>query len=206
MIEFGAGGNIVHNDSETTAPGADAAPSEATPTEGNAEGTADSPTPPAEGAPAPTTPTPTVPANPRRKRKAKGWFCPVCRQRKCHLSHLPTLPHVLNVNGIQRILRCCASPPRRRRRTRRTTIAIRPRATNTFLLSLLPPSLRLPFLRRSLRPTVVDLPLSRGWASCVPLAVKAHRSRTSSVAQLLPWAQRKASVSVLGVGSTVGYT
>ena len=31
-----------------------------------------------------------VPPNPRRKRRAKGWFCPVCRQRKS-LSPFPFL-------------------------------------------------------------------------------------------------------------------
>ncbi|KAH9039228.1 hypothetical protein EDB84DRAFT_1068122 [Lactarius hengduanensis] len=31
-----------------------------------------------------------VPPNPRRKRRAKGWFCPVCRRRKsCFLSETP---------------------------------------------------------------------------------------------------------------------
>ncbi|KAI9458685.1 hypothetical protein BJY52DRAFT_1269041 [Lactarius psammicola] len=48
-----------------------------------------SPPPPAAAAsatPAQTTPNilpiAPVPPNPRRKRRAKGWFCPVCRQRK----------------------------------------------------------------------------------------------------------------------------
>ena len=74
MIEFGAGGTIVHNDSETTAPGADAPAAEGAAAEGNAEGAT-------EGAPPVPAAVPVVPANPRRKRKAKGWFCPVCRQR-----------------------------------------------------------------------------------------------------------------------------
>ncbi|KAH9847448.1 hypothetical protein C2E23DRAFT_848506 [Lenzites betulinus] len=90
MIEFGAGGNIVQNESETTAPGADAPPAEAAPTEANAEGAAG--TPPTEDAPAPATPTPAVPANPRRKRKAKGWFCPVCRQPYTSLLRITTTP------------------------------------------------------------------------------------------------------------------
>jgi len=62
MVEFGAGGTINQA------------------VEGGAEGagtanTAD----PSTGTPsAPLTPT----TNQRRKRKAKGWFCPVCRQRE----------------------------------------------------------------------------------------------------------------------------
>ena len=40
--------------------------------------------------PTPVNP-PTAPQNPRRKRRAKGWSCPVCRQRKRlripHLTH-----------------------------------------------------------------------------------------------------------------------
>jgi hypothetical protein len=36
---------------------------------------------PTNAAPTPTNP-PTAPQNPRRKRRAKGWSCPVCRQRK----------------------------------------------------------------------------------------------------------------------------
>ena len=88
MIEFGAGGTIVQNDSETNAP-ADGAAAEAAAPEGNAEGAA-----PEGGAPPVAAPTPTVPTNPRRKRKAKGWFCPVCRQREfpsvmpCHTAIL----------------------------------------------------------------------------------------------------------------------
>ena len=31
-----------------------------------------------------------VPPNPRRKRRAKGWFCPVCRQRKFSYPFEPT--------------------------------------------------------------------------------------------------------------------
>ena len=83
MIEFGAGGTIVHNESETT-PAPDSATPEGAATEGTTEGAA---TTGADGAPASPTPAPvpaipTIQANPRRKRKAKGWFCPVCRQRK----------------------------------------------------------------------------------------------------------------------------
>jgi hypothetical protein len=62
MVEFGAGGNITH------------------PAEGADEGANPVPSMPGTGAAAATVPS-TAAAN-RRKRKAKGWFCPVCRQRK----------------------------------------------------------------------------------------------------------------------------
>lgn len=79
MVEFGAGGTLVHSESEPAPPAA-AAPADAG---GNgAEGPAAEG--PAEAAAAPVpppVPTP-APAQTRRKRKAKGWFCPVCRQRK----------------------------------------------------------------------------------------------------------------------------
>ena len=84
MVEFGAGGTIVHSEAELPAPPRDveasatgtssgASPS---PPDGAAAGTETSP--PDAG----TTPSPPVAAAAtRRKRKAKGWFCPVCRQR-----------------------------------------------------------------------------------------------------------------------------
>jgi Zinc finger, C3HC4 type (RING finger) len=132
MIEFGAGGAIMHTEEPTTTtepqpteitepPSADdtvpqvvvtdAAEEDASALEGQADNTdspAVEPSPttaqPVEGgdtatatpsAPAPatsTTPVPSsaangtqtapVPQNPRRRRRAKGWSCPVCRQRK----------------------------------------------------------------------------------------------------------------------------
>jgi len=66
MVEFGAGGNIVHTeDTPATTTGGERG--EAATAEGSA--------------PVPSI----VPQNIRRKRKAKGWFCPVCRQREQHL-------------------------------------------------------------------------------------------------------------------------
>jgi hypothetical protein len=59
MVEFGAGGNITQGVAEPAVPAV-----------GGETGAAATP-----GAPA------TPPANQRRKRKAKGWFCPICRQR-----------------------------------------------------------------------------------------------------------------------------
>jgi hypothetical protein len=101
MVEFGAGGVIVAAEAEPEAaepeptpaaePAAAAEGTEGTtaPTEGAegapaapaAEGTA---APAATPAPAPVAAVP-APAPTRRKRKAKGWFCPVCRQRECYL-------------------------------------------------------------------------------------------------------------------------
>jgi hypothetical protein len=139
MVEFGAGGAIMHAEEPTTttepqptevtettaiedpvppvaadenAPAPDAAPEgEASNTEppaaetsqttaqpeGDSETTAPSPPAPApapSATPVPSAPTdspvmPPAPQNPRRKRRAKGWSCPVCRQRKHSLfTHL----------------------------------------------------------------------------------------------------------------------
>ncbi|KAI0676551.1 hypothetical protein C8Q78DRAFT_1065345 [Trametes maxima] len=90
MIEFGAGGTIVHNDSDTNAPGGEAAPAEGT-AEAAAEGAAGPAVAP-DATPAPAPPIPTIQANPRRKRKAKGWFCPVCRQPYTSLLRITTTP------------------------------------------------------------------------------------------------------------------
>jgi hypothetical protein len=91
MIEFGAGGQIVQNEEvpAVASPGAGEAQTEtqdenaasAAPTEQPAEGAAPVP------APIPTV-VPTT--NTRRKRKAKGWFCPVCRQRELISSSVVT--------------------------------------------------------------------------------------------------------------------
>jgi hypothetical protein len=133
MIEFGAGGAIMHATepattepqppevTDTETPAADdtvpqvvvthAAEEDASAPEAQADNS-DSPAvepsetavqpveggdtanaPPSAPAPAPSatpvpssaandTPTATAPQNPRRRRRAKGWSCPVCRQRK----------------------------------------------------------------------------------------------------------------------------
>jgi hypothetical protein len=83
MVEFGAGGTITQAAEETPA-GGDAAVTETGPDV--AEGGAGTTTP--SGALASTTPTATA----RRKRKAKGWFCPVCRQPYTSLLRLTTNP------------------------------------------------------------------------------------------------------------------
>lgn len=69
MVEFGAGGTLVHTETE-------ASPS--TGDQVNNSGAGNTETNSATGNLAPVPPT--IPS--RRKRKAKGWFCPVCRQRE----------------------------------------------------------------------------------------------------------------------------
>ncbi|KAK0474152.1 hypothetical protein IW261DRAFT_1499022 [Armillaria novae-zelandiae] len=87
MVEFGAGGTITQPEEPAPAPAPSTATEEgATTTEGAT--TADGTTTPA---PAPT-PTPTVIVHPRRKRKAKGWFCPVCRQPYTSLLRITNSP------------------------------------------------------------------------------------------------------------------
>jgi hypothetical protein len=69
MVEFGAGGNLVHTDADGSVAPATGDRSASGNSDIEANGAAIAPVPPA-------------PAPSRRKRKAKGWFCPVCRQRK----------------------------------------------------------------------------------------------------------------------------
>ncbi|KAG6865638.1 hypothetical protein C0991_000808 [Blastosporella zonata] len=80
MVEFGAGGNI---NQTAEAEAADPTPDPAAPA-----------APPAteDAAPAAAVPvTATAPGpNARRKRKAKGWFCPVCRQPYTSLLRITT--------------------------------------------------------------------------------------------------------------------
>ena len=134
MVEFGAGGAIMHAEESTTntglqptetaetpvvddsgPPAVASRPAEDGPVSGvlqeNGGGNADSSAVEpsqvaaqparnedqmASSASAPAGPTaqvpPSAPApqNPRRKRRAKGWTCPVCRQREC-----PTSPQLV---------------------------------------------------------------------------------------------------------------
>ncbi|KAI0656938.1 hypothetical protein C8Q70DRAFT_305267 [Cubamyces menziesii] len=89
MIEFGAGGTIVHNESESTPAGTEPSAAE-TGAEANGEGATGAAT--ADTTPAQPPPIPTIQTNPRRKRKAKGWFCPVCRQPYTSLLRITTTP------------------------------------------------------------------------------------------------------------------
>jgi len=87
MVEFGAGGNIVHAEDNNAATNAG--------TDGAGDGGANANTSGAvEGAAVPTV----VPPNPRRKRKAKGWFCPVCRQPYTSLLRISTTPPTKDIS------------------------------------------------------------------------------------------------------------
>lgn len=72
MVEFGAGGNITQATDLAAAGGDEVTPVAPAATGGGAT--------PATATAA--TPAATPAATQRRKRKAKGWFCPVCRQRE----------------------------------------------------------------------------------------------------------------------------
>jgi len=86
MVEFGAGGSLVHSESDPAPPATATTPA---PTEGNVmEGEA---TANAEQSATTTIPAVALPA-PRRKRKAKGWFCPVCRQPYTSLLRITATP------------------------------------------------------------------------------------------------------------------
>ncbi|KAG6828827.1 hypothetical protein H0H92_006652 [Tricholoma furcatifolium] len=89
MVEFGAGGNITQpteGDSADVAPAAGPAPSAEGGEAGPGPNTSAAPAPAAGPVPAGTNP------NQRRKRKAKGWFCPVCRQPYASLLRITTQP------------------------------------------------------------------------------------------------------------------
>jgi hypothetical protein len=87
MVEFGAGGTVqAPTETTTTAPagtdgGADAAAGEGGAAGGAAGG----------GGGITVGPTPITPTN-RRRKKAKGWFCPVCRQPYTSLLRITTTP------------------------------------------------------------------------------------------------------------------
>jgi len=91
MIEFGAGGQVTQATEEAAAPAPLTTPgANPSATEGELEaGLAGQQG--AAGAGAGAAVPAATPAAPRRKRKAKGWFCPVCRQREffltLHLNH-----------------------------------------------------------------------------------------------------------------------
>ncbi|TFY56160.1 hypothetical protein EVG20_g9039 [Dentipellis fragilis] len=110
MIEFGAGGTITHSEpdpppvAEAAPPAPQPVPEDAPPaaegaaTESESAAATDSPAPEGEATPpqpapvAPITPIAPVPPHPRRKRRPKGWFCPVCRQPYTSLLRITTSP------------------------------------------------------------------------------------------------------------------
>lgn len=87
MVEFGAGGTIVHNDDATNN-------SPATNSNGGESATNAAVATTSVPASAPSS----VPPNPRRKRKAKGWFCPVCRQPYTSLLRISTTPPTKDIS------------------------------------------------------------------------------------------------------------
>jgi len=98
MVEFGAGGQI-------TQPQQPALPPPAVVVDSNPQSNPDPPDPPLQ--------TPTTPAttNVRRKRKAKGWFCPVCRQRMCLFLQYCILDASLYIIAYTSLLRITTAPP-----------------------------------------------------------------------------------------------
>jgi hypothetical protein len=99
MIEFGAGGTIAQPEAEepaTETTGAnDAVEGQ---TQANGEQAAD-----AAAIRAPT-------VQPRRKRKAKGWFCPVCRQREYSFTDILCCSNT-SATAYTSLLRITTAPP-----------------------------------------------------------------------------------------------
>ncbi|CAE6420710.1 unnamed protein product [Rhizoctonia solani] len=95
MITFGAGEGV---SAPAPAPAPAPAAEETTPANANAntnEPSAGAPNANANATPEPLTPFQAAAATGRRKRKAKGWFCPVCRQPYTSLLRISMQP--LNV-------------------------------------------------------------------------------------------------------------
>lgn len=106
MIEFGAGGTIAQPEGEE-ATGAESAAATVGTEAPAAPSTGDAAI--GEGlAQAAAAPTPAAPA--RRKRKAKGWFCPVCRQRESvHCKRFKT-SHSYSYAAYSSLLRITSAP------------------------------------------------------------------------------------------------
>ncbi|HEV7737627.1 MAG TPA: hypothetical protein VGO47_09700 [Chlamydiales bacterium] len=87
MVEFGAGGQLVHNEDPVTLaaeypPAGEGQAGESSGAAGNGDDTQN-------GQPSTPAPIP-APSRSRRKRKPKGWFCPVCRQPYTSLLRIST--------------------------------------------------------------------------------------------------------------------
>ncbi|KAF8888628.1 hypothetical protein BD779DRAFT_454167 [Infundibulicybe gibba] len=83
MVEFGAGGSITQAEEPVAT---------ATPNAAGESGEGEGETPSTETPPTPAAPAAVTTTGPRRKRKAKGWFCPVCRQPYTSLLRITTSP------------------------------------------------------------------------------------------------------------------
>jgi hypothetical protein len=96
MVEFGAGGTITHTEVPETTPNGEAAEPPAAA--------------PAAEDPIANAANPAAPNQRTRKRKAKGWFCPMCRQRKLHST---ILFHQLDLLllAYTSLLRITTTPP-----------------------------------------------------------------------------------------------
>ncbi|TDL22838.1 hypothetical protein BD410DRAFT_814830 [Rickenella mellea] len=97
MVEFGAGGQVVQREGDAPVPVAGAAPAAAGEggtaeggVEGGEGGAGEGSTAQPAAAVAPSVGV--LPSQTRRKRKAKGWFCPVCRQPYTSLLRITTAP------------------------------------------------------------------------------------------------------------------
>ncbi|KIK95570.1 hypothetical protein PAXRUDRAFT_374558 [Paxillus rubicundulus Ve08.2h10] len=100
MVEFGAGGNIVHSEDSNVATNAGMAGAGDGGANANTSGSA-------EAASVPIV----VPPNPRRKRKAKGWFCPVCRQPYTSLLRISTTPPTKDISDDENRASTSTSEP-----------------------------------------------------------------------------------------------
>jgi len=105
MVEFGAGGNITQATDTSAAGGDEVAPAVPAATAGGAAPAAATAT--AAPATAPATPA----ANQRRKRKAKGWFCPVCRQREFKLDRSSVVLKMVLYTAYTSMLRLTTALP-----------------------------------------------------------------------------------------------
>jgi hypothetical protein len=108
MIEFGAGGTLTHNEEGVAVPTNATTQTAATP--GATGGDLDL----EAGQAAPVV----APVTPRRKRKAKGWFCPVCRQRERHFCKMIfTELTYTGYSAYTSMLRITTTPPEAKKLT-----------------------------------------------------------------------------------------
>jgi hypothetical protein len=111
MVEFGAGGTIAQaSEAETSMAGAAAAAASTSRAGAAGGGGQEGPPPGADAVPIAGT---AAPPNQRRKRRPKGWFCPICRQRMRPVLFFP-VGHVsfeLSFTAYTSLLRLTTAPP-----------------------------------------------------------------------------------------------